>query len=126
MAIPNKQMTGIPTSYYFNRQINPILTLWPIPKWEENPTKTLFIDYSINFTAVHMMADIGTMLNLAPIPVRFFDALTAELAYRLGIKKPIDPNILGVLKQEAEIAHKLASAEDTSEVPLRISTNWSN
>lgn len=110
--IPNKSQTGRPTSFWVDRQINPNIYIWPTPI---QPYNNLF------YTRVRMLQDIGTLINMAEIPQRFFDALTCGLAVRLAVKyNPQEKDRLMVLKEEYKDAFDMAAREDTESVPLRI------
>ncbi len=108
-AIPNKSQVGKPSSYYLDRQNNPILYLWLTPNASYN---------NISYTRVRMMEDIGSMNYIPDVPQRFFEALSAGLAFKLAIK--YKPERVDLLKREYDISFNLAAAEDTERVPLRI------
>jgi hypothetical protein len=109
--IPNKAQTGRPTSFWVDRQINPNIYIWPTPT---QPYNNLF------YTRVRMLQDIGSLINMAEIPQRFYDALTAGLAIRLAVKYSPDKERLMLLKEEYRDAFDMAAREDAERVPLRI------
>lgn len=112
IALPQKNQTGRPSNYYIDRQINPFVTLWPVPDTNYN---NLFYTRNIS------IQDAGQLTNNLDIPRRFFEAITAELSYRLALKKPdLDLNKIQALKEVAEKEFDLATHEDTEKVPLRI------
>lgn len=113
MTNPTKYQLGQPTSFWLNRQINPILTLWPVPTPQYN---TLF------YSRIQQIQDIGTLINTPDVPARFIDALSAETAFRLAVKNPdkVDANARRDLKAWADESFTLAAKEDTEHVPLRI------
>lgn len=114
-ALPMKNQTGRPTSFWVDRQINPIIYLWPAPIMPYN---------NLYFTYWESLQDVGSMQNMAEVPARFLEPLTASLAYKVGLKESSrNPNImqlLPILKGEAEQAYKTAGDEDRERVPLRI------
>jgi hypothetical protein len=124
MAIPNKNQSGRPSSFFVDRQINPVVYLWPTPSVLYT---TLF------YTRVRELQDVGAMLDNAEIPQRFFEALVAGLAWKLAMKNLSMGNSSGsyysailltqkltLLKEEYEGAFNRAAQEDTERVPLRI------
>jgi hypothetical protein len=113
MAMPNKNQTGQPTCFYWDRTIKPTLSLWPTP----TPlNKTLF------FTCTRMMEDAGDLLNQIQIPSRFYEALASGLAWKLAVKYL--PEKAPLLKSDYDAAFASASGEDTEDVPLRIGVDW--
>ncbi len=111
ISYPVKNQTGRPTSFWLNRQITPVIYLWPTPI---APYNNLFI------TTTSMIQDMGRLTNLTPIPQRFYEAICACLAVKLAIKyKPV-VELIAILKAEAKESFSIAASEDTEKVPLRI------
>jgi hypothetical protein len=113
--MPYKNTPGRPTSFWVDRQINPILYVWPtpIPPWN-----------NLYFTYWESIQDIGAMVNSAEIPARFLQPLCCALAYALCMKEAVkNPNLLQMLpglKADADEAYNTAGSEDRERVPLRI------
>jgi len=117
VAIPNKSSTGRPSSYYFDRQISPIIYIWPTPTAQYN---NLFYTYE------KQIQDIGDMTDSAEIPDRFLEPLCGKLAHLLAIKQSqLDPNRVSILKAEAAEELKFADEEDRERVPIRIYGDYS-
>ncbi len=110
-AFPNKNITSRPSSFYVDRQINPVVYLYPTPNTLYN---------NLYFTYIEQMQDIGTMLNNAQVPARFLEALCSNLAHRVGVKEQIEIPRIQILESLAEKEFNLAAAEDRERVPLRI------
>lgn len=112
---PNKNAQGKPSSYYLNRQITPVISLWLTPSPFYN---------ALFYTTQEAIQDIGQMTNSAQVPTRFLEALTAELAYRLSVKLQMKFNIgmdkVQFLKSVAEQEFTKAAEYDTENVPTRI------
>lgn len=110
-ALPNKTQQAPPTQFWFNRQISPTITLWPVPD--------LTLTYTLNYYRVRQIQDVtlpgGTNLE---IPYRWLDALTAGLAHRLA--SVFAPQLEQIRKMDAEEAWKIAATQDTENVPLFI------
>lgn len=115
MALPYKNQTGRPTSFYLDKQINPILNIWPTPTAQYN---------NLYFTATQHLQDIGQLTNTSQVPVRFLESLTASLAYKLAVK--FDLQRVQVLKALSDEETTAASKADIEKVPLRIYGNYQN
>jgi len=81
LNIPTKSTTGRPTQYFVDRQITPVLKVWPVP---ENSTDQIIYD------ALTRLDDADTYTNTVSVPFRFYPALAAGLAYYLSLKKAPD------------------------------------
>jgi hypothetical protein len=114
MSISYKNQSGPPSSYYLDKQINPIVNIWPVPTAQYN---------NLYFTATQAIQDIGQLRNNPQIPARFLEALTAVLAYQLAIK--FSPERVPMLKELADQVMTSASKSDVERVPLRIYGNYS-
>jgi hypothetical protein len=73
----NKNQPGTPTSYWWDRQITPILNLWPVP--DMSATYSLFCRVLLQIQDVVLPA--GVTLDM---PQRFFDAFTDAMCTRLS------------------------------------------
>ena len=111
MAYPNKSQPSTPTTFWVDRQIAPVLYLYPTPNGEYN---------NLFYSFIQQIQDAGSMINVPAIPARFLDAITADLSYRLSLKEG-KLEVAQQLLLEADKAFKLASMEDTERgVNLRI------
>jgi len=81
LNIPNKTQQSRPSQYFVDRQINPVLKLWPEP---ENSTDAVI------FTKLTRIEDADTPTNTLDVPFRFYPCLAAGLAYYLSIKRAPD------------------------------------
>lgn len=110
LTYPNKYLQSRPSIYYLNRQITPILNLWPTPAPQYN---CLFYSYK------QMMQDVGIFYtNAIQIPARLYPALIWGLCWQLAIKyKPEDAQMF---KAEYELSFTIATVEDKEETPIRI------
>jgi len=78
LGIPTKSTTGRPNQFFLDRQITPVLKIWPTP---ENSTDTIIFD------ALTRVDDADTFINTMDMPFRFFPCLAAGLAYYISIKR---------------------------------------
>ena len=109
LTFPNKTAQGRPSQFYFNRQIDPIITLWQPP---ENSTDILVFYY------VRRMQDVDTMVNTTDMPFRFYPCMVAGLSYYIAMKKA--PDRVQLLKAVYEEEFQRAAEEDRDRVPLKL------
>jgi hypothetical protein len=107
LTFPNKTDQGRPSQFYFNRQIDPVITLWQSP---ENSTDQLVYYY------VRRIEDADALVNTTDLPFRFYPCMVAGLAYYLAIKRA--PERIQILKSIYEEEFQRASNEDEDRVPL--------
>ena len=101
LTIPDKTTTGRPVQYYVNRQITPVVLVWPSP---ENSTDQLIYDRLVR------MDDADTSANTVEMPFRFYPCLAAGLAYYLALKRV--PDKVALLKGLYEEEFERAAQED--------------
>ena len=110
-AIPDKTQDGPPTSYWYNRQITPQISLWPVPDDSA--------DYTLKLRVCRQIQDVslvsGTTLDL---PYRWLDVFVADLAHRLS--RIYAPDKEMIRKADADEAWATAATEDQERVPLYI------
>jgi hypothetical protein len=109
LTFPNKTAQGRPSQFYFNRQIDPIITLWQPP---ENSTDILVFYY------VRRLQDADTMVNTTDMPFRFYPCMVAGLSYYIAMKKA--PDRVQLLKAVYEEEFQRAAEEDRDRVPLKL------
>jgi len=108
---PNKNLEAPPTAFWFDRLINPTITLWPVP----DQTGI----YSLQYYRVHQIQDAElTDAQTVDIPYRWLDAMCAGLAARVGAIYA--PERLQMLEAKADQAYTVAATQDTENVPLYI------
>jgi hypothetical protein len=112
-AIPNKLTQGSPNSYYLDRQIQPILNIWPAPS---NLYNCLVYSYK------KMIQDSGSYTNSLQIPSRFYPALIWGLSSMLALK--YKPELSEMLEAKYERSFELAAVEDSENIPTRIYPNY--
>lgn len=110
-AIPNKGLQAVPTSYWFNLQATPTVTLWPTP--DSNAT------YTLKMVTFRQSQDVGLAGGeTLDSPYRFLDALSTGLAARLA--QMYRPEQVQALDAKYEQRINLAASRDQENVPLRI------
>lgn len=111
--IPTKTQTGRPYQIYINRATSaPSMTLWPVP------------DSTTSYTLVYWYLkreDDATnpISQTVEIPFRFYNAITAGLAYHIALKKPEAADRVSMLKTLYDEAFQLAADEDRDRAPVR-------
>ena len=109
---PNKAQQGFPTSFWFDRLINPTITLWPVP----DGTSTT----SLKYYRVRRLQDAEfTSGQTAEIPYLWLEAFADGLAYRLA--KVWNPQIAQGLKAVADETYKIAADQNIEQAQQYIS-----
>lgn len=98
--IPNKDQTGRPSQFFVDRQITPVVKLWPLPD----------VAYTIVYNRLVRMDDVANSQNTLQVPFRFYPALAAGLAYYLSVKKAPERTVM--LKNLYEEEFLRATTED--------------
>ena len=110
-SFPKKTQTGVPTTFWFDRQITPRITVWQVPNSSAS--------YSLKLQTVRQVQDasmpLGTGLDL---PYRAYDAFTADLAHRLS--RHYAKDLEAVRKGDANDAWKEFMDQDQEDVPMFI------
>ena len=109
LCIPTKSTTGRPNQFFLDRQITPVLKIWPTP---ENSTDTIIFD------ALTRMDDADTFINTMDMPFRFFPCLAAGLAYYISMKRA--PNRTQMLKAVYEEEFQRAMTEDRDRASFNV------
>jgi len=120
-TIPNKNATGRPIQVWINRQSGatepstgidyPTVNVWPAPDQSNY--------YTFVYWRLRRIQDAGTGVNTMDMPFRFYEAMTAGLAYHLALKIPGAMERLPVLKQQYDEAWELTSTEDREKAAVR-------
>ena len=109
LGIPTKSTTGRPNQFFLDRQITPVLKIWPTP---ENSTDTIIFD------ALTRMDDADTFINTMDMPFSFFPCLAAGLAYYISMKRA--PNRTQMLKAVYEEEFQRAMTEDRDRASFNV------
>ena len=110
LNIPTKSTQARPNQFFLDKQISPVLNIWPTP---ENSTDVLV------FNKLVRMDDADTATNTMDMPFRFYPCFAAGLAYYIAIKKA--PERVGMLKQMYEDEFERAMSQDEDTASFRIS-----
>jgi hypothetical protein len=110
LNIPTKTQTGRPNQFFLDRQITPVLKIWPVP---DNNTDI------VKFNRLTRIEDADAFTNTVDVPFRFYPCLAAGLAYYLSMKK--SPQMMGPLKAIYEEEMIRAMEEDRDRASFKIS-----
>jgi hypothetical protein len=110
-TIPNKLQQARPIQVWIERLDTPRFTVWPVP---DNSQPYVFV-----YWRLRRMQDAGTGVNTMDMPFRFYEAMTAGLAYHLALKIPGAMDRLPILKEQYDSAWELASSEDREKAAVR-------
>ena len=112
-SYPNKHQTGVTTVYWFDRLINPTITLWPVPSDTTGYT-------TISYYVVRQVQDSNfTNGQTVDIPYRWLNAFADGLAYHLA--RIWNPQMVQLLKPQADESYATAAQQDTEYVQMYIS-----
>jgi hypothetical protein len=111
-TIPNKLTQARPIQVWIERLDTPRIHVWPVPDNSQ--------PYTFVYWRLRRMQDAGTGVNTMDMPFRFYEAMTAGLAYHLALKIPGGMERLQILKQQYEEAWQLASEEDREKAAVRM------
>ena len=110
-TIPNKLTQARPIQVWIERLDTPRITVWPVPD-DTQP-------YTFVYWRLRRIQDAGAGVNTMDMPFRFYEAMTAGLAYHLALKLPNSMDRLPILKQQYDEAWELASTEDREKAAAR-------
>ena len=112
LNIPTKSTQSRPTQFFIDRQVTPIIKIWPTP---ENSTDVLHYD------ALTRIDDADTFVDTLDVPFRFYPCLAAGLAYYIAIKKA--PDRVTMLKAMYDEEFFRAQSEDRDRASFSVSPN---
>ena len=113
----NKTSQGAPTVFWFDRLINPTVTLWEVP----DQTST----YTLNYYAVQQIQDANLTNGEIPgVPYRWLDALVADMSHRMS--RIYAPALEDKRAADAQKAFNIAATQDVENVDMVISPQLDN
>jgi hypothetical protein len=91
---------------------SPEITVWPVP----DSTQT----YTLAYWYLRRMDDATSPVSQTiEVPWRFYNAITAMLAYHIALKRPEAQDRISMLKDLADEAVQLACDEDRDRASVR-------
>lgn len=110
----NKTMTGFPTSFWYDRLLSPILTLWPVP----DQTIVDGLNYYVQKRPMDMNTENGTQIA---VPYEAYDCFVWMLAERLAFIYA--PDKIGVVGPRKQLAYQKFLQTSTENVPIDFAVN---
>lgn len=113
LKLPQKNLMGRPSSYYFDRSINPSIAFWPSPSR---------LYQTVQYSYARNMQDVGLYTNAIEIPARFYPVLVVALSFKLALK--FNPQQAEMLNQEYQNSFAAGTIEDSENIKMSIRTDW--
>lgn len=112
-AINNKSQQGRPsTSYYYEKLLNPRVTLWPVPN-NDYDHLTVFRHRQVQ--------DIGTLVQTVEVPQRWMEGIVWQLASRLCFELDIvDPSMIPNILTMADKNLLEVESNETDGAPIML------
>jgi hypothetical protein len=107
--IPNKDTEGQINSLWFDKQLTPIVRLYPYPSSSSDV---------IHYHQIQTLDDFDSASNHGEFPVQWVEYFTFELAYRLSFETDLPLNERILLQQEAEKLKNEAMGVDAGSPPI--------
>jgi hypothetical protein len=114
-GIPNKFTQGNPNNYFFDKQIDPSVRLYPVP-----------IDDTIQLVVWRQrrIQDVGSLSQKLEIPERWFESVIWSLSKNMAFElEGVDPARIALCKQESIDALQDAELGESDQAPMYIKPN---
>jgi hypothetical protein len=116
--LPNISFPGSPRQYWLDRQLSPVMKLWPAPQLLDQTQACLRIRRKRN------IMDVGNLTQIVEVPQHWYEAITDALAVRIAKVVPeVDITILPSLQQDAIISMNAAVGENRERGAMKIIPN---
>lgn len=116
-TMPNKMTPGEPLQYWFDRQVNPTMNLWPAP----NSASTA---NCIQVYRNHQISDVGGLDEELNIPNRWLEATIWGLAENLAFEIPgVQAERANMCIQKAAMTLNDAQVEERDNSPIQWGVN---
>lgn len=119
--LPNPAFTSQqPLQYWFDRQVSqPVMRFWPLPNLQATSAQIVVWRH-------RQIMDVGTLTQEIEVPQRWYDAIVAGLAARLGRELiQVDAAIIPQLDSDAAVAMNYAQQEERDDSPTKWQPNIS-
>lgn len=115
--LPDKSLQGTPTTFWFDRVLQPTTSIWPVPDGSQ--------PYEFRAYRMRELYDANPIgPQTLDTPNRFLEAFCAELAAKVALKWK--PDLFDRLALLADKAWRSASGEDREKVPFYLSPDFSS
>lgn len=117
VGIANKNVAGAPLNYLYEKQITPIMTIWPVP----NNTKNVLV-----VTRQRQVQDVGPLLSKLEIPERWYECIIWMLAKNMAYELPnMTTERITLCTTQAAESLREAELGESDGAPMRILPNIS-
>lgn len=116
-SYPNKEQSGYPTVFWFDRLISPTVTLWPVPNTDNGPQE-------LKYYRVRRIQDSAlTSGQTVELPYLWLEAFAYGLAQRLAMIWA--PEKVALLQPFSDEAYRIASDQNVEQANQYISPQLS-
>lgn len=116
-SYPNKEQSGYPTVFWFDRLISPTVTLWPVPNTDNGPKE-------LKYYRVRRIQDSGfSNAQTVELPYLWLEAFAYGLAQRLAMIWA--PEKVVMLQPFSDEAYRIASDQNVEQANQYISPQLS-
>jgi len=113
-SYPNKAFQGRPLQFWLDRQLQPVMNLWPTP--DAASALLPLVVYRQRY-----IADVGTLPQVIEVPQYWYESITWKLAANLSWDTPeVDPKLCPALEAKADSMMRLAWAQDRDKAPIQL------
>jgi hypothetical protein len=117
MALPNKSSKGTPLQFWFDRQTDPVISLWNAP----NSTASQNL---IQYVRQRQISDVGDLNETLEMPQRWLEAITWLLAVNTATETPgVAPERVTLCGTMAQNALAQVQIEERDNSPVNFSPN---
>jgi len=119
-AMNNKSQSGVPsTNYYYERRLDPRVTLWPVPSNDYN---------HLTIIRHRQVQDIGTLAQQIEVPQRWVEPIIWQLSVRVAFELPaglVPPEQTALVVQMADKTLRDVEGEETDGATIYLQPNIS-
>lgn len=113
-AYPNKSAQGPPLQYWLDRQLTPVMQLWPSP--DAASAQLPMVVYRQRY-----IMDVGALPQIIEVPQYWYEAITWKLAANLAWETPeVDAKMPMALEAKSDNMMKLAWNQDRDKSPISL------
>lgn len=117
MALPNKSSKGRPVQFWFDRQLDPVMVLWPTPA-------STYINNCVQMYRKRQIADVGNLNETLDIPPRWHNAVVWSLSAAIAPEIPgAQPDRIQLAVQMAEKALMESEMEERDNSTISFAPN---
>jgi hypothetical protein len=111
--LTNKQFGGRPLQWWMDRQIAPVMDLWPTPN--ALAAQNVMVVWRYRY-----LMDAGSLQQTSELPPRWYFAIMYALAQAIAMTEPtVDPARIPVINAEAAQKLKAAWGEERDKSPMK-------